>query len=206
MNFTRIILFLLFLIPAQLIMLQAQTFESEWNLINKELDSGKVRSAESLIKDLFAKANSQEHIPTKLKCILHLSVLTGNSGEPDDRTIIQAIVRYSDSVETETEMALMNMYLAQSLRNYYHYHLAEIRKRSFEEYPLDDYSSVMYWTESQFLQVISSLINSSLKNPGLLLSIPARSYADLLNVKESSDKYRPTLFDIISHAGIALFE
>ncbi|MFN5006488.1 MAG: alpha-2-macroglobulin family protein [Ignavibacteria bacterium] len=206
MNFTRIILFLLFLIPAQLIMLQAQTFESEWNLINKELDSGKVRSAESLIKDLFAKANSQEHIPTKLKCILHLSVLTGNSGEPDDRTIIQAIVRYSDSVQTETEMALMNMYLAQSLRNYYHYHLAEIRKRSFEEYPLDDYSSVMYWTESQFLQVISSLINSSLKNPGLLLSIPARSYADLLNVKESSDKYRPTLYDIISHAGIALFE
>lgn len=187
-------------------MLQGQSFESEWNLINRELDSGKVRSAETLIRDLYTKAHMQKHSPTKLKCILHLSVLTGNAGEPDDRNIIQSIVRYSDSVETKPEKALMNIYLAQALRNYYHYHLDEIRKRSFEEYPLDDYLSVMYWTETQFLKAISSLINSSLDNSGLLLSIPARSYVELLNVKESSDKYRPTLYDIIAHAGIALYE
>ena len=141
-----------------------------------------------------------------LKSILHLSVLTGNAGDIDDRNIIISIIQFRDSVETDAEKALLHIYTAQALKNYLHYHISDIQQRSYEDFSDNDYTTLQNWTQSQFLKAISYHIKKALNNPGLLLSIPARSYSELLNVKEGSDIYRPTLFDILTHTAISLYE
>ncbi|MFZ9760923.1 MAG: alpha-2-macroglobulin family protein [Candidatus Kapaibacteriota bacterium] len=206
MTISRILILGIIIASIQSLALYAQSFDDEWNVINKELDSGKVLTAEPLIKELFTKAKKNTHSPTMLKCILHLSVLTGKSGEPDDRNIVLSIKQYADSLDKDEEIAILHIYLAQALKNYLHYHRSEIDQRSYEEYSIDDYATLQNWTKSQFMKAISSEIDKALRNPGLLLSIPARSYSDLLRVKFASDIYRPTLFDIISHAAIGLYE
>ena len=206
MNIKCIFILGMIVASIQSLNLQGQTFDEDWKIINTELDSGKVKTAEPLIKELFSKAKKAKNSQMMLKSILHLSVLTGNAGDIDDRNIIISIIQFRDSVETDAEKALLHIYTAQALKNYLHYHISDIQQRSYEEFSDNDYTTLQNWTQSQFLKAISYHIKKALNNPGLLLSIPARSYSELLNVKEGSDIYRPTLFDILTHTAISLYE
>ena len=187
-------------------MINAQSFEDEWQAINKELDSGKVKTAEPLIREIFSKAKKQKNSPAMLKCIMHLSVLTENAGELNDIAIIQSIAGFSDSVETKQDKALIHLFLAQALKNYVHYHRQDINQRGYENFSITEYSKLDQWPRSLFFKAIDSSIRKAMQDSTILLNTPARTYSELFRTKPQSEQYRPTLFDIIAFASISLYE
>lgn len=203
---TKIILSIFILIPLLSVSLHAQSFELEWDAINKELDSGKIQSAKPLLNALFIKAKSRKQMPSMLKCIINLAAISGRSSEPDDISIILTLQRFKDSVDTKPEKAIIDFFIAEGLRNYYHYTLEDIRKRPHLNADINDVNQIDVWHQSQFQQAIRDRIKSALQDSTILLSIPGRTYSELLNIKDGSVLYRPTLFDLIVYASIALFE
>ncbi|MFM8456956.1 MAG: hypothetical protein ACKOAK_09320, partial [Ignavibacteria bacterium] len=69
---TKIILHILILFPILIATASSQSFQMEWDAINKELDSGKIQSAKPLLDALFIKAKTQKNMPSMLKSIIHL--------------------------------------------------------------------------------------------------------------------------------------
>ena len=203
---TKIILSIFFLIPLLSVSLHAQSFELEWDAINKELDSGKIQSAKPLLNALFIKAKSQKQMPSMLKCIIHLAAISGRSNEPDDKSIILTLQRLKDSIDSKPEKAIIDYFIAEGIRNYYHYTLEDIRKRPHLNADINDFNQMDSWDQSQFQQAIRDRIKSALQDSSILLSIPGRTYTELLRVKDGSESYRPTLFDLIVYASIALLE
>lgn len=203
---TKIILHILILFPILIATASSQSFQMEWDAINKELDSGKIQSAKPLLDALFIKAKTQKNMPSMLKSIIHLAAISGRTNEPDDKSIILTLQRFKDSVTTIPEQSIIDYFIAEAIRNYYHYSLEDIRKRpQFEANGLD-FNQMEQWNEMQFLQAIQQRINSSLKDSTLLLLIPGRTYAELLRVKENSEAYRPTLFDLLIYSSLSLLE
>lgn len=203
---TKIILHIFILIPILSVTLFAQSFQLEWDAINKELDSGKIQSAKPLLNALFIKAKSQKQMPSMLKCIIHLAAISGRSNEPDDKSIILTLQRFKDSIDTKPEKAIIDYFIAEGLRNYYHYTLEDIRKRPHLNADINDFNQMDSWHQSQFQQAIKDRIKSALQDSSILLSIPGRTYTELLRVKDGSESYRPTLFDLIVYSSIALLE
>ena len=203
---TKIILSIFILIPLLSVSLHAQSFELEWDAINKELDSGKIQSAKPLLNALFIKAKSQKQMPSMLKCIIHLAAISGRSNEPDDKSIILTLQRLKDSIDSKPEKAIIDYFIAEGIRNYYHYTLEDIRKRPHLNADINDFNQMDSWHQSQFQQAIRDRIKSAVQDSSVLLSIPGRTYTELLRVKDGSESYRPTLFDLIVYASIALLE
>ena len=203
---TKIILSIFILIPLLSVSLHAQSFELEWDAINKELDSGKIQSAKPLLNALFIKAKSQKQMPSMLKCIIHLAAISGRSNEPDDKSIILTLQRLKDSIDSKPEKAIIDYFIAEGIRNYYHYTLEDIRKRPHLNADINDFNQMDSWHQSQFQQAIRDRIKSAVQDSSVLLSIPGRTYTELLRVKDGSESYRPTLFDLIAYASIALLE
>ena len=203
---TKIILSIFILIPLLSVSLHAQSFELEWDAINKELDSGKIQSAKPLLNALFIKAKSQKQMPSMLKCIIHLAAISGRSNEPDDKSIILTLQRLKDSIDSKPEKAIIDYFIAEGIRNYYHYTLEDIRKRPHLNADINDFNQMDSWHQSQFQQAIRYRIKSAVQDSSVLLSIPGRTYTELLRVKDGSESYRPTLFDLIAYASIALLE
>ena len=203
---TKIILSIFILIPLLSVSLHAQSFELEWDAINKELDSGKIQSAKPLLNALFIKAKSQKQMPSMLKCIIHLAAISGRSNEPDDKSIILTLQRLKDSIDSKPEKAIIDYFIAEGIRNYYHYTLEDIRKRPHLNADINDFNQMDSWHQSQFQQAIRYRIKSAVQDSSVLLSIPGRTYTELLRVKDGSESYRPTLFDLIAYATIALLE
>ena len=203
---TKIILSIFILIPLLSVSLHAQSFELEWDAINKELDSGKIQSAKPLLNALFIKAKSQQQMPSMLKCIIHLAAISGRSNEPDDKSIILTLQRLKDSIDSKPEKAIIDYFIAEGIRNYYHYTLEDIRKRPHLNADINDFNQMDSWHQSQFQQAIRYRIKSAVQDSSVLLSIPGRTYTELLRVKDGSESYRPTLFDLIAYASIALLE
>ena len=203
---TKIILSIFILIPLLSVSLHAQSFELEWDAINKELDSGKIQSAKPLLNALFIKAKSQQQMPSMLKCIIHLAAISGRSNEPDDKSIILTLQRLKDSIDSKPEKAIIDYFIAEGIRNYYHYTLEDIRKRPHLNADINDFNQMDSWHQSQFQQAIRDRIKSAVQDSSVLLSIPGRTYTELLRVKDGSESYRPTLFDLIAYASIALLE
>lgn len=203
---TKIILHIFILIPILSVSLFAQSFQLEWDAINKELDSGKIQSAKPLLNELFIKAKSQKQMSSMLKCIIHLAAISGRSNEPDDKSIILTLQRFKDSIDTKPEKAIIDYFIAEGLRNYYHYTLEDIRKRPHLNADINDFNQMDSWHQSQFQQAIRDRIKSALQDSSILLSIPGRTYTELLRVKDGSESYRPTLFDLIVYSSIALLE
>ena len=203
---TKIILSIFILIPLLSVSLHAQSFELEWDAINKELDSGKIQSAKPLLNALFIKAKSQQQMPSMLKCIIHLAAISGRSNEPDDKSIILTLQRLKDSIDSKPEKAIIDYFIAEGIRNYYHYTLEDIRKRPHLNADINDFNQMDSWHQSQFQQAIRDRIKSAVQDSSVLLSIPGRTYTELLRVKDGSESYRPTLFDLIVYASIALLE
>ena len=202
----KIILHIFILIPILSVSLIAQPFQIEWDGINKELDSGKIQSAKPLLNALFIKAKSQKQMPSMLKCIIHLAAISGRSNEPDDKSIILTLQRFKDSIDTKPEKAIIDYFIAEGLRNYYHYTLEDIRKRPHLNADINDFNQMDSWHQSQFQQAIKDRIKSALQDSSVLLSIPGRTYTEILRVKDGSESYRPTLFDLIIYSSIALLE
>ena len=203
---TKIILSIFILIPLLSVSLHEQSFELEWDAINKELDSGKIQSAKPLLNALFIKAKSQKQMPSMLKCIIHLAAISGRSNEPDDKSIILTLQRLKDSIDSKPEKAIIDYFIAEGIRNYYHYTLEDIRKRPHLNADINDFNQMDSWHQSQFQQAIRDRIKSAVQDSSVLLSIPGRTYTELLRVKDGSESYRPTLFDLIAYASIALLE
>jgi hypothetical protein len=203
---TRIILHIFILIPILSATIFAQSFQIEWDEINRELDSGKIQSAKPLLTELFVKAKSQKQMPSMLKCILHLAAISGRSNEPDDKSIILTLQRFKDSVTTKPEKAIIDYFIAEALRNYYHYTLEDIRKRPLLDADINDFNQIDIWHQSQFQSAIRNRIKSAIQDSSILLSIPGRTYSELLRVKIGSDMYRPSLYDLIMYSSISLLE
>ncbi len=202
----KIILHICILIPLLSITLSAQSFQMEWDAINAELDSGKVRSAEPLLNALFMKAKAQKSMPTMLKCIMHIAAISGQSSEPDDKSIILRLQQFKDSVNTIPEKAIIDYFMAEALHNYYHYNIESIRKRPLIETDINKLEDIDLWHSSHFRKAILGIIKRALKDSTTLLSIPSRTYSELLRVKDGSDLFRPTLFDLLAYSSIALLD
>ena len=114
--------------------------------------------------------------------------------------------RLKDSIDSKPEKAIIDYFIAEGIRNYYHYTLEDIRKRPHLNADINDFNQMDSWHQSQFQQAIRDRIKSAVQDSSVLLSIPGRTYTELLRVKDGSESYRPTLFDLIAYASIALLE
>ena len=189
--------------------LYAQDFDSEWQDIFLQLDSGKVQSAQQLILQVKEKASKQNNYPQIIKAIIHEAALSSNGKDPNGKESLFIIYNAISSLQNDADKAVLHTILAELLWKYYESSAEEIQSRPQfipKLYQDFTFSELDNWDALYFRKAIEHHTNQVLSKHTSLQSISIRTYTDILKVQKSAEYLRPTLYDILAFKLIAIWE
>lgn len=208
MKIKRIVAGMLALLVAALISMsymnpqQEQSFEKQWNEVEKLMKVGKTRSALEIVENIYEKARQEGNNPQYLKAVLYRIKLTSDFKEDFMITLINDLeVEVKTSSQPEKEV--LHSIAAEMYWRYYQANRHKILNRTinFESHSKDLES----WDARQLVNTVTSHYKASIKGGEATKKIQLEKYAPILEEKPGSKKYRPTLFDFLAQRAVAFF-
>ena len=189
--------------------LYAQDFDSEWQEISLQLDSGKIQSAQELILQIKEKATKQRNSPQIIKAIIHEAALSSNGKEPNGKESLFTIYNALSSLQLDADKAVLHTILAELLWKYYESSAEEIQSRPqfIPKTPQDiTFAELDNWDALYFRKAIEHYTNQVLNTYASLQNISIKTYADIVKVQKTAEYLRPTLYDILAFKLITIWE
>ncbi|MEY3311726.1 MAG: hypothetical protein RL348_1059, partial [Bacteroidota bacterium] len=189
--------------------LYAQDFDSEWQEISLQLDSGKIQSAQELILQIKEKATKQRNSPQIIKAIIHEAALSSNGKEPNGKESLITIYNALSTLQHDADKAVLHTILAELLWKYYESSAEEIQSRPqfIPKNPQDfTFAELDNWDALYFRKAIEHYTNQVLNTYASLQNISIKTYADIVKVQKTAEYLRPTLYDILAFKLITIWE
>ncbi|MCI4668173.1 MAG: MG2 domain-containing protein [Bacteroidia bacterium] len=179
----------------------AFNYKKAWEEVNKLQEDRQLRTANEAVADILEAAEKEGNDPQYIKALLfgfkYQQTVTENS---DSLIIVQMEQELNQG--SPIRQAILNSFLAQM---YYQY-LANNRWRIMQRTELTEKAGdFQTWDLKTFVKTINDLHFRALDRKEILKDIPVEDYEVLLVRQEGSEKYRPSLYDILAQAAISYF-
>lgn len=188
--------------PAQNVQtMEFDDYKDLWSNYEKQLKSGRFDDATSVLEEIENTAKEDNNDPQILKVLFHGNLIR-NLREED--SFIKNIEKISNTLPALSPIgqAVGKSMLANSLDDYFRQNMYKINQLTqTEEKPGDNIAA---WTSRTFIDTIATLYFESLTEETKKYS--SESYSAIIdNVHKNGQKYRPTIYDLLSHEAISYF-
>ncbi len=188
-------------------MTQAQDNNSSykvlWEKVEKLERDRLTKSALEAVDIIAVKARKEENASQLVKSLLFSSKYGLILEEDAQLKIINdfklEIERSKAPTKNVLESYLANLYWQFFQQNRYQFYN---RTKTEEKVDATDFRT---WDLTTLFNEISIHFNASLENSAVLKQVYVRDFEELLNTQDRSEKYRPTLYDLLAHTALSFY-
>ncbi|MAU71890.1 MAG: alpha-2-macroglobulin [Pseudozobellia sp.] len=180
------------------------SYDSLWKQIEKLEKQDLTQSALKVAQTIQEKAKKESNTAQTVKSLLFISKYAMVLEENAQFDIVEDFKKEIENTDSPTKNILHN-YLA----NLYWQYLQQNRYRFYgrtEIITKVDQNDFRTWDVATLFSEINYHFQESLKNEELLQNSPLKTYETLLSKQENSEKYRPTLFDLLAHNALDFYK
>jgi len=188
--------------------LHAQQTSNEYEILWRKVENFELdelpKSALELVNTISEKAKKEKNSPQIVKALLYTSKFALTLEEDAQLKIINNFKREIRKAEFPTKNVLES-YLA----NMYWQHFQQNRYRYYNRTKTDtkvDSIDFRTWDLTTLFKEINNHFDTSLNREKELQQIKVSEFELLLNKRQDSEKYRPTLFDLLAHNALNFFK
>jgi uncharacterized protein YfaS (alpha-2-macroglobulin family) len=189
------------LLPAQGI---TGSYDQLWeNVFQLEMEA-LTQSALKAVQTIQAKAQKEGNTQQEIKALLFTSKYILML-EEDAK--LKVVTQFKEKIATTTapEKNLLESYLANLYWQYFQQNRYRFYNRTALAEPVDSVD-FRTWDTTTLFNEITRHFQYSLEQPSLLQKTPIEAYSILLYEQPGSDRYRPTLFDLLAHTALDFFK
>ncbi|MDC8003121.1 carboxypeptidase-like regulatory domain-containing protein [Aureisphaera galaxeae] len=193
------ILLCIFLLSVTIANAQSK-YDKLWSQVELFELEGKIKSADAVVDKILKRAKRNEVRGQYIKAFIYKSKFTLLLDEDAQRKIVAELESAISESEFPTNAILESVY-AGFLEQYLSKDRYRIRQRTQVDFP-EDSSEFEKWDIYTFHSQIARHYRLSLENPKALQEIPITDFEAILSHSNTSNKFRPTLFDFLVHRAI----
>ncbi|AUC17093.1 alpha-2-macroglobulin [Tenacibaculum sp. SZ-18] len=162
------------------------------------------KSALKLVEKIYTKATADNNSPQLIKCLVYKSKLSINMEENAQLTIINDFKLQISNSNFPSKNILQNM-----LANLYWQYFQENRYKFYNRTKTTekvDENDFRTWDLNTLFKEIHSIYQLSLSESKKLQKVNIRKYKDILILQEESEKYRPSLYDLLAQNALVFYQ
>ena len=186
---------------------KAQKFD-DYNDLWKEVQKFEVKSlpksALKVVETIYEKAKKEENSPQITKALIYKSKFALTLEEDAQLNVINLFRSEISTTKTPTknilESVLGNIYWQYFQQNRYKFYN---RTKTSEKVDIADFRT---WDLETLFNEVHIHFQNSLQNGLILQQTNLETFNDILHLQKDSKKYRPTLFDFISHNALEFYK
>ncbi|TVZ58891.1 alpha-2-macroglobulin family protein [Flavobacteriaceae bacterium MAR_2010_105] len=183
---------------------QSNDYDSLWKKVIAFEADGLPKSALAVVEDISDLAKKEHNTPQHIKALLHKSKYALTLEEDAQLKVINDFKSEIDNSETPTKNLLDNM-LATLYWQYFQQNRYQFYNRTHTEAKVD-VTDFRTWDLQTLFEEIHIHYQNSLKSGLILQQTKLDSYDEILLKTDGSKRYRPTLFDLLSHNALEFYQ
>ncbi|RIA10536.1 LOW QUALITY PROTEIN: alpha-2-macroglobulin family protein [Flavobacteriaceae bacterium MAR_2010_72] len=183
---------------------QSNDYDRLWKKVIAFEADGLPKSALAVVEDISDLAKKEHNTPQHIKALLHKSQYALTLEEDAQLKVINDFKSEIENSETPTKNLLDNM-LATLYWQYFQQNRYQFYNRTHTEAKVDA-TDFRTWDLQTLFEEIHSHYQKSLKNGLILQQTKLDSYDEILLKTDGSKRYRPTLFDLLSHNALEFYQ
>ena len=182
---------------------QSDDFETLWKDVSKHESDGLPKSALKVVETISELAKTRNNSPQQIKALIHKSKYILSLEEDAQLKIVEDFKSEISKSNSPTKNILENM-LASMYWQYFQQHRYQFynRTNTSEKVNID----FRTWDLQTLFSEIQSYYQSSLQNGLLLQQTKLSDFKDIIKEEDNSQKFRPTLYDLLSHNALDFFK
>src|SRR5690606_13982705 len=181
---------------------QKDHYSDKWKMIESLEARGLVESADSLVMNILTSARKRKNHIQVIKAKIYHYKFHQINNENSNQFILEDLNTTISNLPVPFKN-VMQSYKAMMLEQYYQENRWRSRGRSQTDDP--DVGSIDAWDLKTVQDSIHAAYDRSLQNEKILISTPAENIEALLFSNLLNRKYRPTLYDVLTHRALSYY-
>ncbi|MBU2974228.1 alpha-2-macroglobulin family protein [Zobellia sp. B3R18] len=180
------------------------SYTSLWEQVQKLEREALTKSALKLVETISVKAEKEKNSAQIVKSLLFVSKYAMTLEEDAQLHIINRFKEEIDKAETPTKNVLES-YLANLYWQYFQQNRYQFYNRTETETKVDSLD-FRTWDLTTLFHEIDIHFKASLENEKELQKTNVKTVDELLNQQKDSEKFRPTLYDLLAHTALQFYK
>ncbi|MCG2461746.1 alpha-2-macroglobulin [Flavobacteriaceae bacterium F89] len=180
------------------------SYQTLWKNVEKLEGEALTKSALEVVKTIFQKAEKENNSAQIVKSLLYTSKYALILEEDAQLTIVARFKKEIVKSEFPTKNVLES-YLANLYWQYFQQNRYKFYNRTHTGSKIDS-SDFRTWDLVALFDEINLHFANSLKNTAQLQKIDLQDYSEIIDRQKDSERYRPTLFDILAHTALEFYK
>jgi uncharacterized protein YfaS (alpha-2-macroglobulin family) len=177
-------------------------YEEQWKEVDKAVDEGLPKTALEMVEKIYARAKAENNQPQIVKAIAYRVALLSVTDEEDEVVLIRDMEKEIAAAQQPVKAVLTSM-LGDLYWSYYQMNRWRINARTESADTAD--ADFRTWEPGRFFDTTRALYRESLAPAALLQQTPVEKFETILIRQGESEKYRPTLYDVLAHRALDFF-
>jgi len=177
-------------------------YQNEWNEVESLVRKGLPQSALKIAEQIYADARTANNAPQFLKASIYLVKLQSDYQEDFLEKNIERLNKELAESKSPVKQ-IHHSILAELYWRYYQANRYLFMDRSALAKP--DRSDIRTWDVRTLIDEVSGHYRASLEDKDILQGTALGMYDPIIEQKEGSRKYRPTLYDFLAHRALDFF-
>ncbi len=177
-----------------------EPFAKEWKEVDELMQKRRPQSAMDIVDRIYAQARQQQLIAQEIKAASYKCQLWDMY---EEEPLIKGIefVKAAAKDTNPVAKSLYDLMLAGLYKSYAESNSYRLMKQQISgEIPED----LRFWNAAQFAEQVKKLSLQAIDKANALQNLPVEEFRSLLTEEDSSDVFRPTLYDIVAFQAIDL--
>ncbi len=180
------------------------SYTSLWKNVQKLENDALTKSALKVVKSISEKAKKEKNSAQILKALLYTSKYALTLEEDAQLKIITDFKSEINKSNFPTKNVLES-YLANLYWRFFQQNRYQFYNRTKTETKVDS-TDFRTWDLTTLFEEIGNLFDNSLKNELGLQQVSVSEFNVILNKESGSERYRPTLFDLLAHTALKFYK
>jgi uncharacterized protein YfaS (alpha-2-macroglobulin family) len=177
-------------------------YAQHWAQIDSLIKNARLRDALAKVEEVLTAARQEDNGVQLYKGLTHKVNMIEPIEEKSD-SMKQAILLAELEGKVTPTLNLLHALVGNFYHNYYQQNRWRINERTALEVKADDFQT---WDVKTLMEAAAEHFVKALDNAEQLQQIPVEQVNELLDKGKDSEKYRPTLYDILAHKTIDFFQ
>ena len=179
-----------------------ESYKSLWHKVDSLQNIGQPKTALKVVEVLYKKAKQEKNSPQFLKTVM---VKMRLKSQYEENSLVKSVDYLKKEIRLSggAQKSILQSALAEQYYRYYSQNRWKINQRSatinFDKKDMET------WATQDLINTIIKTYQASLSNPKQLQKVSLKKYSLILREGKNSKKYRPTLYDFLSHRSLIFF-
>ncbi len=175
-----------------------------WQQVQAFENKGLTKSAYELVQKIYQEAKAENNSPQIIKALLYQSKYMMTLEDDSQLKIIRNFEKEIKANQPPTRN-ILESYLAQLYWQYYKNNRWRFAQRTETTTKVDP-NDFRTWDLKTIFKEISLQFDRSLQNKSLLQNLSTQKWADIIDLRKDSQKFRPTLYDLLVHEALNFYQ